>query len=55
MISFHLKKIMFAVNIGISSRAFHPELEEVVSNHIYECISKPIDEDELVFWIKSLF
>ncbi len=51
-----LKKTKPSLSIvGISSRAFHPELEEAMSNHIYACISKPIDEDELVFWIKSLF
>ena len=41
--------------VGLSSRAFHPELEEAMSNHIYACLSKPVDEDELVYWIKSLF
>lgn len=51
-----LKKTKPSLNIvGLSSRAFHPELEEAMSNHIYACISKPIDEDELVFWIKSIF
>ncbi len=41
--------------LGLSSRAFHPELEEAMTKHIYACISKPVDEEELVFWVKSLF
>lgn len=40
--------------VGLSSRSFHPGLEEAMSNHIYACISKPIDEEELVFWLKSV-
>ncbi len=41
--------------MGLSSRPFHPELEEAMSSHIYACLSKPVDEEELLFWIKSLF
>lgn len=40
--------------VGISNRPFHPELEEAMSNHIYACLTKPVDEEELVFWVKSL-
>jgi DNA-binding NtrC family response regulator len=51
-----LKKTKPSLNIvGISSRSFHPELEEAMSQHIYACLSKPLDEDELVFWVNSLF
>lgn len=51
-----LKKITPSLCImGLSSRRFHPELEEVMSNHIYACLSKPVDEEELIFWLKSLF
>ena len=39
--------------IGISSRSFHPELREAMSSHIYACLGKPVDEEELVFWVKS--
>ncbi len=41
--------------VGLSSRSFHPELEEAMSTHIYACLSKPLDEEELIFWVKSLF
>jgi DNA-binding NtrC family response regulator len=40
--------------IGLSSRPFHPELKEAMSSHIYACLGKPVDEEELVYWIKSL-
>jgi len=50
------KRIKPTLNIiGLSSRPFHPELEEAMTRHIYACLSKPVDEDELDFWIKSLF
>ena len=39
----------------LSSRPFHPELEEAMSSHIYACLTKPVDEEELGYWIKSLF
>ena len=40
--------------IGFSNRPFHPELTEVIGQEIDVCISKPIDEEELLFWLKSL-
>lgn len=50
-----LKKLKPSLCImGLSSRPFHPELEEAMSSHIYACLSKPVDEEELLFWIKSL-
>ena len=39
--------------IGFSSRTFHPELQEAMSSHIYACLGTPVDEEELVFWVKS--
>jgi DNA-binding response OmpR family regulator len=40
--------------IGLSSRPFHPELEEAVSTHLYACLGKPVDTDELLYWLKSI-
>ena len=40
--------------IGISSRPFHPELQEAMSKHIYVNLSKPVDSDELIYWLKSI-
>ena len=51
----HLKRQKDNVYIiGISSRPFHPELEEAVSTHIYACLGKPVDRDELIYWLKSI-
>ncbi len=50
-----LKKMKPSLCImGLSNRPFHPELEEAMSSHIYACLSKPVDEEELSFWIRSL-
>ena len=40
--------------VGLSSRPFHPELEEAMSRHIFSCLSKPVDVEELVYWIRSI-
>jgi DNA-binding response OmpR family regulator len=40
--------------IALSSRTFHPELEEALSSHISACLVKPVDMDELLFWLRSL-
>lgn len=40
--------------IGLSRRPYHPELEEAMSRHVYACLAKPVDEEELLFWLKSL-
>jgi DNA-binding NtrC family response regulator len=51
----NLKKTKPELSIlGLSNRPFHPELEEAMSRHIYACINKPVDEDELIFFLKSL-
>ena len=41
--------------IGLSSRSFHPELKEAMCSHIHACLGKPVDEDELIFLVKSVF
>ena len=38
-----------------SERTFHPELEEALRSHILACLAKPLDFDELIFWLKSIF
>lgn len=40
--------------IVLSSRSFHPELKEAMSTHIYACLSKPVDTEELIYWIRSI-
>jgi DNA-binding response OmpR family regulator len=40
--------------IGTSDRPFHPDLEASMRTHISACLSKPVDEDELIYWLKSI-
>jgi DNA-binding NtrC family response regulator len=40
--------------IGISGRSFHPELEEAIRTHISACLSKPVNVEELTYWLKSI-
>lgn len=41
--------------MGLSSRPFHPELKEAISKHFYACLYKPVDVDELLYWLKSIW
>lgn len=38
----------------ISERRLHPELEDAIGSHLYACINKPVDPDELLFWVRSI-
>ncbi|MEW5722155.1 MAG: hypothetical protein AB1896_03550, partial [Thermodesulfobacteriota bacterium] len=40
--------------LGVSSRAFHPELGEAFSGHLYACLKRPLDTEELEYWLRSL-
>ena len=40
--------------IAKSERKFHPELEEALRNFIFACLRKPLDQDELNYWLKSV-
>jgi DNA-binding NtrC family response regulator len=37
-----------------SRSPFHPELEDAIGFHFYACIQKPIDPDELFYWLKCI-
>ena len=39
----------------LSKDRFHPDLHEALCYHIYACINKPVDPDELLYWIQSIF
>ena len=39
---------------GLSSEALHPELREAICYHIYACMKKPVDPDELFYWLGSI-
>jgi DNA-binding NtrC family response regulator len=38
--------------MAISSRSFHPELKEAMREHIDVCLNKPVDPDELLYWLQ---
>ncbi len=51
-----LKKKNPSLNImGLSDRPFHPELEEAITSYMYACLKKPVDEDEFLYLIKSIY
>ena len=39
----------------LSYDRFHPELKDAICYHIYACMTKPFDPDELFYWLKSIF
>ncbi len=41
--------------IAVSERQFHPELEEALREYISVCLAKPVDTDELMYWLKTVF
>ena len=41
--------------IGISERQFHPELAESLREYISVCLTEPVDPDELIYWLKTVF
>ena len=38
----------------ISKERLHPELKDSIRDHIYACLTKPVDPDELSYWIKCI-
>jgi len=41
--------------IALSKRQIHPELEEAIREYISVCLAKPVDTDELVYWLRTIF
>ncbi len=39
---------------GMSKRHYNPTLREAICYHIYVCLNKPVDLDELFYWLKSI-
>ena len=33
---------------------FHPELKDAICYHIFACINKPVDPDELLYWLRCI-
>ncbi len=40
--------------LGMSKRHYNPTLREAICYHIFVCLNKPIDPDELFYWLKSI-
>ena len=41
--------------IAFSERQYHPELEEALRDYISVCLAKPVDPDELFYWLRCIF
>lgn len=39
----------------LSSKRFHPELKDAICYHIYACIHKPFDPEEIFYWLRSIY
>jgi DNA-binding NtrC family response regulator len=37
-----------------SKDRFHPDLKDAICYHIYACLNKPVDPDELFYWLRSI-
>ena len=48
------KKYLNLVLLAFSGRKFHPEHQEVLSNHFFACLTKPVDVDEMLYLIKDI-
>ena len=40
--------------LALSARRLHPELEEAMVSYIYASLVKPVDPEELLYWLNSL-
>ena len=38
----------------ISAKRFHPELQDAIRDYIYACMNKPVDPDELLYWLRNM-
>jgi DNA-binding NtrC family response regulator len=50
-----LKKKHPLTIIALSGEHLHPKLEESLRHHIYACLGKPADPDELLYMLRSVF
>ena len=40
--------------LSLSKNRFHPDLKEIIPRYVHACLSKPIDAEELIFWLQSI-
>lgn len=38
----------------VSRDRLHPQLQESIRNHVFACLTKPIDPEELGYWLKCI-
>ncbi|TES93280.1 MAG: hypothetical protein E3J94_01675 [Desulfobacteraceae bacterium] len=38
----------------ISKHPYNPELKDAICYHIYACLNRPVDPDELFYWLRSI-
>ena len=38
----------------LSSRTYHPGLQEAMGSHIYASLAKPLNSEELFYWLKAI-
>jgi DNA-binding NtrC family response regulator len=51
----NIKKMQPEVFIlALSSASHHPDLKEALGSHIYACLAKPLDPEELLYWLWSI-
>ena len=50
----HVIKFPGVYVFGLSRQKFHPELEDAICYHIYACVNRPVDPDELLYWLRSV-
>ncbi|UCD90525.1 MAG: response regulator [Desulfobacterales bacterium] len=39
---------------AMSRHSYNPEFKESICYHIYACLNKPIDQDEMFYWLKCI-
>jgi DNA-binding NtrC family response regulator len=44
-------KIIF---FGMSKYKVHPELKDTICYHVYACMTRPLDTDEILYWLKCI-
>jgi DNA-binding NtrC family response regulator len=38
----------------VSKHPYNPELKDAICYHIYACLNRPVDPDELFYWLRSI-
>lgn len=41
--------------LGVSSLPYHPGLAEAMASYIYACLTKPLDMEELGYWLRIIW